>query len=274
MSEFTDSMQRRPAAAGVAQRGALRDLALLADDVADARSSSLAMRSLSSMTSFSVSAILPATPVVVHRHAYAEVALFDGQEPEEQQLVVDGRPSVVGSLLPSPLIRSSWSCACAIVLLQGWARRAGRGEHVGVDRLDQVRVEAGLERAAAIFGLAVAGHGDQPSRVRTAGFAEAPGDAVAVDAPAARCRGARRRAVPVARLRDRVRPVVGDGDLVPLELEQLLAASRACPRCRRRSGCAAARSWLARRGAGSALHARRPAAAVWLVDSASGQARR
>src|SRR5882724_6858123 len=39
------------------------------------------------------------------------------------------------------------------------------GEELGIDRLDQVCVEAGLERAAAILGLTVAGHGDEPSRV-------------------------------------------------------------------------------------------------------------
>src|SRR5436305_5436664 len=56
------------------------------------------------------------------------------------------------------------------------------GEDVGVHRLDQITVEARLEGAAAVLGLAVAGHGDQGDLVAAQGGADAAGDLVAVEA--------------------------------------------------------------------------------------------
>src|SRR4051812_18486538 len=61
----------------------------------------------------------------------------------------------VESPFPLPVTRAMKSPFGSVVLLQ----KLSQG--LGIDRLDDVRVEAGLEGAAAIFRLAVTRHRDQ-----------------------------------------------------------------------------------------------------------------
>src|SRR5262245_13111435 len=56
----------------------------------------------------------------------------------------------------------------------------GLGELLGVDRLDEVEIEADLGRAAPGLGLAVAGQGDQEDPSTGSGAAHSPGDLVAI----------------------------------------------------------------------------------------------
>ena len=129
----TDAAQEPPAPASAA-RWAIRPSLPTARLT---RSSSCAISSFSSTISFSVSAILPATPVLATAHAHREVALPDGGEDGEQlsRSRVSARPrgcDVEGVRFagrPLPVVgRSAWVLR----------RRKWHGSRVGtVDTIDQ-----------------------------------------------------------------------------------------------------------------------------------------
>src|SRR4051812_43456433 len=103
---------------------------------------------------------------------------------------------------------------------RGSVLRDAAGELVAIDGLEQGQVEAGIQGAFAVFGLAVTGQGDQLDAVAEAG-ADAAGDFVPVKAGQADIdEGDVGIAAPGDF--DAVRSVFGDVDVVAPDLEQPL----------------------------------------------------
>ena len=92
-------------------------------------------------------------------------------------------------------------------------------QRAGLDRLDDVVIEAGLVRAAAILVLAPAGQGDDGGPLQAGLAAEPAADLVAVHAGHADIEQDELGAE-VDRLAQGGRPVVGHADLLPGQLQQ------------------------------------------------------
>ena len=134
-----------------------------------------------------------------------------------------------------------------------------RQQQLELDRLDEVLVEAGVERALAVGAAAVAGQRDQARSPRVRGSARsAARELVAVHPRQADVEQRRRRARTRRAARSASAPSAAVRDLVAVEVEARAPATARRRRCRRRPACASARAAVARsaprrrrRGAGS-----------------------